>query len=600
MEALAPALAETFRLTAKPTEENQGALVLPDTSGELAAGLNLQETNPLPTDAGNPNEANEEASPVLPDIIGDLAANADLTNLQNEDAPATPDVVPDVDTNSDLADTENAETHILPDIIGELAADIAETHPPEESLVLPDILGQAATNFELEAPPKEEEPAGSDQSAQAVLPDVMESVLLSSEGLLNMGGDHGSGDVGTIADSVRETVEGIANSVLGAQEEESSELLDIHIEEVLGDITRGSSQEPEAGTFDITAADTIDGTIDTTIEADEVPEIDEDKPKKKRRRDVETPIVYSNQELEDAYDEFQKNKTLPSFLMKDAILDYGRRRSLDFMMVEDYDAAYKNDMVVNDLLLAFSKDSGGFSTDSIASYLDSRIQSIREQRASTQQRYDESISAMREKQQKKLERLLALQQEERDNFERDCTSSEFLKKFSKPSTELLQLRKIQKGLALAHKFDEAKSVKAQGDRMQHQETLSAQSRAGSHIRTAYAQLLDRQRQQLVCAAENGQRKIRLLEESFAREDEANANVVRQLKIRLQGTKTKKGPGLPPLLVAGSKTGPSESTRLQMRKFKRPGNVSKLDVKLTDVKGIIGTRSPPTMKSVKIV
>jgi hypothetical protein len=162
------------------------------------------------------------------------------------------------------------------------------------------------------------------------------------------------------------------------------------------------------------------------------------------------------------------------------------------------------------------------------------------------------------------------------------------------------LRKIQKGLALAHKFEEAKSVKLQGDRMQHHETIAAQARAAEHIKMAYAQLLDRQRQQLCCAAENGQRKIRLMEENFAREDEANANVARQLKIRLHETKTKKGTGLPPLLASGSKTGPSESTRLQMRRFKRTGNVSKLDVKLTDVKGIIGSRSPPTIKSIKIV
>jgi hypothetical protein len=327
----------------------------------------------------------------------------------------------------------------------------------------------------------------------------------------------------------------------------------------------------------------------------------EEAPKKKKRvRDVETPVVFSNQELEAAYEEFKREKTLPSFLMKDAILDYGRRISVGFMVEEQYDSAYENDAVVNDLLLAFSKDSGGYNTGAIASYLESRLQIVREQRTSTQQKFDEQISAMKERQQKKIEKIMQLQGYEREQFEINCTKPEFLLKFSKPSTELLQIRKIQKGLALAHKFEEAKAVKLKGDRMQYQETQIAQARAAQHIRIAFAQLLEKHRQQLACAIENGQRKIKLIEENFERENEANMNVARQLKIRLQETKSKKASALPPLQASGSKTGASELTATQLRRFKKAGNVARLDVQLTNVKGIIARQSPPTAKTVKIV
>jgi hypothetical protein len=195
---------------------------------------------------------------------------------------------------------------------------------------------------------------------------------------------------------------------------------------------------------------------------------------------------------------------------------------------------------------------------------------------------------------------LEIQQDERDQFERDCTSEEFLMKFSKPSTELLQLRRIQKGLAFAHEFEEAKLVKAQGDRIQHDETLAAQARATEHIRLAYAQLLERQKQQLFCTAENGERKVRAFEERVAREDDAYANLARQLRSRLQETKSKKGSALPPLLPSGSKTVASEPTKQQMKRFKKTGNVSKLEVKLINVKGILGNRTPANVKPVKIV
>jgi hypothetical protein len=216
------------------------------------------------------------------------------------------------------------------------------------------------------------------------------------------------------------------------------------------------------------------------------------------------------------------------------------------MIAEDYDAAYRNELTVNDLILACSRDNGGSASESEQEYLRSRLEGVKGRKASAQERYEQQIEELKEGEEQKMVRLQEAHQSEREVFERECERPEFVQRFSKPSTHLLQLRKVQKQLALTHAFEEAKGVKAEADRVQARETREAERRAIDHIRAAYAVILERQQQQIICAREFGQRKIRKLEEMLASEREAAQNVARQLRIRLADAKQKKGSSLPPL------------------------------------------------------
>ena len=52
-----------------------------------------------------------------------------------------------------------------------------------------------------------------------------------------------------------------------------------------------------------------------------------------------------------------KRKTLPEKPMRYCVLDFARRKSLHLVIDENYYVAYKND-----LLLEYSKDTGGDNT----------------------------------------------------------------------------------------------------------------------------------------------------------------------------------------------------------------------------------------------
>lgn len=315
--------------------------------------------------------------------------------------------------------------------------------------------------------------------------------------------------------------------------------------------------------------------------------------------DEENIVQYSDEQLDEAFELFKKDKTLPPFLMRDAVIDYARRQSLQFMVDENYDAAYNNDITVNDLLLEYSRDCGGYTTESITRNLESRIEMAKEQRQASNQKYQKRISLLKENEQKKLQQLIEIQACERKQFELDCQSPEFLQRFSKPSKKLLQVRKIQKALALAHKFDEAKTIKMEGDVLQRSETLQAKRCAIRYIKSSYQKLLEKQQHQLDCAAENRDRKIRALLGQLERENIANQKLTKQLEQRLKESKSKKASSLPPLTSNGVKKAPSKSTLRQLADYKSTQRISMLNVKLTNIQKIVGNVKP-SMKPIKIV
>jgi hypothetical protein len=388
----------------------------------------------------------------------------------------------------------------------------------------------------------------------------------------------------SIADSVKARIDSIADSFVSDDDDDPDAPLQLNIHHDFNAILRDMAQESESKTFEMTATDQTQST-----DGDVPP-----RPPKRPRKPPEEVVIYTDEELCASYEDFQQDKILPPIRMRDQALDYARRRSVELMVAEDYDGAYRNDLIVNELILACSKDTGADVLESEQDYLKSRLEGVKGRKASAQERYEQQIEDLKEGEEQKLARLREAHQSERELFEKECERPEFVQRFSKPSAHLLQLRKLQKQLALAHAFEEAKGAKAEADRVQARETREAERRAIDHIRAAYAVMLERQQQQIICAKEFGQRKIRRIEEMLAREREAAQNVARQLRIRLNDAKQKKRSSLPPLRPG--KVQPPTGTLQSLRNFKTTRNVTMLDVRLTNLSRVFG-RGPMSVKAV---
>ena len=352
--------------------------------------------------------------------------------------------------------------------------------------------------------------------------------------------------------------------------------LDVRLDRPFSEVIKGVSADP---TFGMTAAPNP-----ATVAEDAGPR------RRKRDEEQEPEVTYTDEQLEDAVNQFKKKKTVPPFLMRNAVLDYLRRQGVKHIIAEEYDAARKIDLLVDDLIQAAMKDAGGFRNEEEAKNLETRFEKAQHRKTSSSQMYEERLAQLQAQEQQKIDKLLEYQEFERKQFEADCQKPEFLQKFSKPSPQLLQVRRRQKTLALAHEFDQAKALKTEGERLQREETLKGQERAMERIRALYEQLLTKQHHQLWCAQTNAERKLQVLKDEMTKEKEVHNYVTRRLESQLKETRSRKAT-LPPLRSSGTTLPQSKNARTQLLKYKADPEIKQLDIKLTNIKSVMTMRPP---------
>lgn len=347
-------------------------------------------------------------------------------------------------------------------------------------------------------------------------------------------------------------------------------------------------------------------------------------------------IEYTDEQLERAYTEFKTKNILPSILMRDPLLEYARRLSLQYIIDEEYDKAKQNDKDVNNLLQSYKNNgynsfsdygySGLENWSNLKTNLEARLEIAKKQQTTNNIKFKERIQYLKKEEERKLQELENIHEKERQFFIESCSAPSFLHRFSKPSSNLLQMRQMQKNLALQHKFNEAKEMKIEADELQRKETRAARLRASECVKNLYKMIVQKQFNQKQCIMENTERKKNIIEENFLKEMDVNKNLTNLLEIRINEMNQKISTNSSPLpnscifinsgkfsnSINQSYSSPSSTlpplnptstySVTFSRNMKRKREMitqarritSKLDVKLTNVKKLfVGARKMPT-------
>lgn len=310
------------------------------------------------------------------------------------------------------------------------------------------------------------------------------------------------------------------------------------------------------------------------------------KPKRKRAKSVfgDEPMPYTENDLEMAYNAFVKKNELPPFLMRDYVIDYARVHALKAAIAENYDEAARREKIVDNIVAAFNNDQGQFDTDTKLGSLEHRLQFARDQKQKIHSKYLQQIEDLKTNEKKRMEQLVAYHNQEIEDFQADCQTPDFLLKFSKPSLKLLQLRKQQKNLALAHDFDGAKSIKSTADRLQAAETAAARDRAADSVKLKYKDIVERHERAIKCQRLNSQRKITEKETQMKCELDAYDKLIKQLLDKIREAKNGKVTTLPSLSTG--RPIPLSANK-KISQFRRSSAKAKLDVKLGNINKILG-------------
>jgi hypothetical protein len=194
---------------------------------------------------------------------------------------------------------------------------------------------------------------------------------------------------------------------------------------------------------------------------------------------------------------------------------------------------------------------------------------------------------------------------EQEEFEEAWANPAVLTHFSKPSPQLLFLRRQQKKLALARDFSDAKKIRQSADSLEQEEIVHAEIRAGEAMRLAFRQLQDKQRREMECFEEHQSRIEFFLETERENVEEPIRNLIRQLEhARDRDKPTNLNPRARPFVssrrtrvLKTTKPLPVASSPRTIRvvaDFKIDDAPEKLQVATLDVRKLLTSRLPLTL------
>jgi len=315
---------------------------------------------------------------------------------------------------------------------------------------------------------------------------------------------------------------------------------------------------------------------------------------------------FSEDELKNALQKLIQKGVMPPLDMQSDLMDFARKQSVVHMINENYDSAQQIDNAMKLLSSSLNSDHIKYESDQITKVIAERLDQASKQQKSIEETFKSMIIKHKEQEQEKLEQMKKNHEAEIHRFEEQWTKPETLLPYSKPSSKLLQMRKMQKSLAIAHDFEGAKRMKIACEELQNNESVKAERKVEIAMKSQYQALLDKQEKEIKCLIKNGERKLALLESQREIELRSNENLRKQLSLKTGSQKqtNKKASVTVPLVTSrgssearSSTTGLlSHRTRNQFAVFKRSPENSKLDVKPIEVKTIIKPLASSPRKS----
>jgi hypothetical protein len=299
----------------------------------------------------------------------------------------------------------------------------------------------------------------------------------------------------------------------------------------------------------------------------------------------------------------RRTRELPERGIRYAVCDYGRKKSAQLLLAEEYQEAADVDLAVDLIFVNIREDDRLLDALGQTQTLEQRLLETQQARDEITRRQDTVLEERRGGLRATLERLQQRQAEERAVFEEFWARPETRIPFSKPSVELLQVRQKQKAAALVHDFITAKAMKAKAEAMAREEAMQNERRFQQAMKIAYEQMLDQQQKEIDCVVAKGEVHLETLTAAKEHELLSNERTKRSLELRIQSPKHQKRPTiqLPVVKARGiAGTGPvpgmiTQRTRTQLAKYRKSPDMGRLVLPDQEPGLVLRTsaRRPPT-------
>lgn len=286
-----------------------------------------------------------------------------------------------------------------------------------------------------------------------------------------------------------------------------------------------------------------------------------------------------DQEVVYALEDLIKKDRLPEETMFTQVIDLARKQIITAMLEEDYDRADALQDGISKIQKAQQIRADNNNEQNSSNLLKTRLEAAKESYKEIEAQYDEMIQNQKEDEMKRRSNLQTQQEQEIRLFQEKWERPEAMLPFSKPSIELLQIRKMQKAFALSHNFKEAKKMKVKAEQLQKAESSVAKQKAIAAMNHEYEQLLEKHRKEQEAGEMNWKRKLETLELSKEAALQSSDNVKKQLTNKLASPKMKKKESV--AFPFHEKKDPlySRKMRKQFNDYKKRPEKMRLEVKM---------------------
>ena len=303
-------------------------------------------------------------------------------------------------------------------------------------------------------------------------------------------------------------------------------------------------------------------------------------------------------EIEVAVRDLLKYDQLPSPEMQPEIIEHVKYESAQAVLNKDYDRAAQLEAVYHLVNDGLEWQQNEMMRLEAKEALEERINEARGRLEEEQQKWERILSEFYEQQKAEREEMLAGQEEEMTEFEDKWADETKMIKYSKPTPELIALRKTEKYMAMLKEFEGAKIMCQRADALQEDLTAEAENRAILDMVQQHGTLLEKHKREVECFDEHERRIEQYLK---LERDKAILPIEKQIE-QLQNKKnqdapTNMKPATTQAYIATTRTrtcrtaraipARTEETTRAIAEFRNRQEIPKLAVRALDVRRIIG-------------
>lgn len=208
--------------------------------------------------------------------------------------------------------------------------------------------------------------------------------------------------------------------------------------------------------------------------------------------------TFSDEDVQYAFDQMYENGKTPETSMFPQLLQVIFREKANAIDNQNYDRAKKLEHMISSINRESDSYSYSYSMtpESQSRYLNDRDSRLHQQLEDTKAKYKVKLDNHTKDCENRMQQLQEKQQLEVNELKTKYQDPSFLMRFNRPSQQLLSMRKCERKLALARKYEEARQIKRLADNQQKREEKEMQDAVQQSMQSEYVKLIEKQKRDM--------------------------------------------------------------------------------------------------------